>query len=177
MEVHFTEDKASDGSVARVCPSCKKDLSNGLKAMCMFILSSRNCVPCLTGSGLGLLTPDKVTKPCGHIICQPCVTKFMTPQSTDVPDPHASKEEQEQTAAMHGRILCYVCETDVTPRDREEIEGAVDADPENGKKKKSKKKEKENGIRPGLVEVCSEGTGFAGRGGNVATKTGVAFQC
>ena len=101
----------------------------------------------------------------------------MTPQSTDVPDPHASKEEQEQTAAMHGRILCYVCETDVTPRGREEIEGAVDTDPENGKKKKSKKKEKENGIRPGLVEVCSEGTGFAGRGGNVATKTGVAFQC
>jgi len=50
----------------------------------------------------------------------------------------------------------------------------VDAE-HNGKKKKSKK-DKE-GIMPGLVEVCSEGTGFAGRGGNVATKTGVAFQC
>ena len=88
----------------------------------------------------------------------------MTPH--DAPDPHATKEEQEQTAALHGRILCYVCETDVT-----ESKGRDDSG--TGKKKK---KDKE-GIRPGLVEVSSEGTGFAGRGGNVATKTGVAFQC
>lgn len=33
VEVHFTEEKTSDGSVARICPSCKKDLSNGLRAM------------------------------------------------------------------------------------------------------------------------------------------------
>ncbi|RJE18151.1 RING finger domain protein [Aspergillus sclerotialis] len=93
----------------------------------------------------------------------------MTPH--DIPDPHASKEEQEHTASLHGKILCYVCETDVTPDDpRRRSESA------RGKKEKSKKKEKE-GIRPGLVEVCSEGTGFAGRGGNVAKKAGVAFQC
>ncbi|KAI2841943.1 hypothetical protein CBS12448_9636 [Aspergillus niger] len=139
VEVHFTEEKASDGSPARVCPSCKKTLTNGLKAM--------------------------LTKPCGHVICQPCVNKFMTPH--DAPDPHASKEEQEQTAALHGRILCYVCETDVTPSN--------DSNKDSGSGKK-KKKDKE-GIRPGLVEVSSEGTGFAGRGGNVATKSGVAFQC
>lgn len=86
----------------------------------------------------------------------------------DTLDPHASKEEQEQTAALHGKILCYVCETDVTPDDprRNSASG-----------KKSKKKDKDAGIRPGLVAVSSEGTGFAGRGGNVATKTGVAFQC
>ena len=88
----------------------------------------------------------------------------MTPH--DAPDPHATKEEQEQTAALHGRILCYVCETDVTPSSDNKDSGS-------GKKKK---KDKE-GIRPGLVTVSSEGTGFAGRGGNVATKTGVAFQC
>lgn len=80
----------------------------------------------------------------------------------DIPDPHASKEEQEHTAALHGRILCYVCETDVSPHD-----------PASGKKKK---KDKE-GIRPGLVEISAEGTGFSGRGGNIATKKGVAFQC
>lgn len=99
----------------------------------------------------------------------------MTPHG--VPDPHASKEEQEKTAGLLGRILCYVCEADVTPGGppKDDI-AAVDAEHENGKKKKSKKKDKE-GIQPGLVEVCSEGTGFAGRGGNVATKTGVAFQC
>ncbi|PYI08883.1 putative RING finger domain protein [Aspergillus sclerotiicarbonarius CBS 121057] len=138
VEVHFTEEKGSDGSMARVCPSCKKTLTNGLKAM--------------------------LTKPCGHVICQPCVNKFMTPH--DAPDPHASKEEQEQTAALHGRILCYVCETDVTPSSESKDSGSA----------KKKKKDKE-GIRPGLVAVSSEGTGFAGRGGNVATKTGVAFQC
>ncbi|PWY70495.1 hypothetical protein BO70DRAFT_365436 [Aspergillus heteromorphus CBS 117.55] len=138
VEVHFTEEKGSDGSMARVCPSCKKTLTNALKAT--------------------------LTKPCGHVICQPCVKKFMTPH--DAPDPHASKEEQELTAALHGRILCYVCETDVTPT-------ASGEGKDSGKKKK---KDKE-GIRPGLVEVSSEGTGFAGRGGNVATKTGVAFQC
>lgn len=89
----------------------------------------------------------------------------MTPH--DAPDPHATKEEQEQTAALHGRILCYVCETDVTPDSKTRDDSGA------GKKKK---KDKE-GIRPGLVEVSSEGTGFAGRGGNVATKKGVAFQC
>jgi nitric oxide synthase-interacting protein len=42
VEVHFTEEKASDGTVSRVCPSCKKNLSNGLKAM-------RMCDPIRTG--------------------------------------------------------------------------------------------------------------------------------
>ncbi|KAJ5287116.1 hypothetical protein N7478_002802 [Penicillium angulare] len=134
VEVHFTEEKATDGSVSRICPSCKKNLSNGLKAM--------------------------LTKPCGHVICSPCVSKFMTPN--DTPDPHASKEEQE----AHSRILCYVCETDLTEVGEKEKDG----------KKKSKKKDKE-GIKPGLVAISSEGTGFAGGGGNVGTKSGVAFQC
>ncbi|KAF3392737.1 Nitric oxide synthase-interacting protein [Penicillium rolfsii] len=139
VDVHFTEEKAEDGTVSRVCPSCKKNLSNGLKAM--------------------------LTKPCGHVICSPCVGKFMTPH--DVPDPHTSKEEQAKTAALHGLVLCYVCETDVTP---------IPNGDATGSKKKSKKKEKDT-IQPGLVEISSEGTGFAGGGGNVATKTGVAFQC
>ena len=89
----------------------------------------------------------------------------MTPH--DVPDPHASKEELAKTAALHGLVLCYVCETDITPMANGDA---------NGTKKKSKKKEKD-AIHPGLVEISSEGTGFAGGGGNVATKTGVAFQC
>ncbi|KAE8334715.1 hypothetical protein BDV24DRAFT_172163 [Aspergillus arachidicola] len=139
VDVHFTEEKASDGSMARICPSCKKTLTNGLKAM--------------------------LAKPCGHVICSPCVAKFMTPH--DAPDPHATKEEQEQTAALHGLILCYVCEADITPCDSTE----------NGKESGKKKKKDKETIKPGLVEISSEGTGFAGRGGNVATKTGVAFQC
>ncbi|KAJ5122710.1 hypothetical protein N7448_003843 [Penicillium atrosanguineum] len=145
VEVHFTEDKASDGTMARICPSCKKNLSNGLKAM--------------------------LTKPCGHVICSPCVTKFMAPHN-DTPDPHSSKEEQEKAAELHGRVLCYVCETDLSSRDP--TSEKADAD---GGKKKSKKKGKDDAIRPGLVAISSEGTGFAGGGGNVATKKGVAFQC
>ncbi|KAL2808983.1 hypothetical protein BJX63DRAFT_445567 [Aspergillus granulosus] len=143
VDVHFTEEAGADGSMVRVCPSCKKTLTNTFKVM--------------------------LTKPCGHVICKPCVDKFMRPH--DAPDPHATKEEQERTAELHGRILCYVCETDLTSRDptREDRDAA-------GEKKKKKKKDKE-GIQPGLVEISSEGTGFAGRGGNVATKAGVAFQC
>ena len=41
VEVHFTEEKGSDGSMARVCPSCKKTLTNGLKAMRMCLLSTQ----------------------------------------------------------------------------------------------------------------------------------------
>lgn len=35
VDVHFTEEKTDDGTLARVCPSCKKTLTNGLKAMRM----------------------------------------------------------------------------------------------------------------------------------------------
>ncbi|KAL4919535.1 hypothetical protein BDW62DRAFT_216945 [Aspergillus aurantiobrunneus] len=141
VDVHFTEEAAADGAMVRVCPSCKKTLTNTVKVM--------------------------LTKPCGHVICKPCVDKFMTPH--DAPDPHATKEEQEKTAELHGLVLCYVCETSLTSRDPTREDTA-------GEKKKKKKKDKE-GIQPGLVELSSEGTGFAGRGGNVATKKGVAFQC
>lgn len=96
----------------------------------------------------------------------------MTPQ--DVADPHATKEEQAQSAALHGLVLCYVCEADLTPRDSG---NPASKDGSAGSKKKSKKKDKDEAIRPGLVEISSEGTGFAGRGGNVGTKSGVAFQC
>lgn len=92
----------------------------------------------------------------------------------DVTDPHASKEEQAETAALHGRVLCYVCEADLTPQNPDK---STNGNGSAGSKKKSKKKEKDEAIRPGLVEISSEGTGFAGRGGNVGTKSGVAFQC
>lgn len=89
----------------------------------------------------------------------------MTPHGA--PDPHASKEEQEKTAELHGRILCYVCETDLSPREPTK----------DGKSEKKKKKKNKEGIQPGLVGISSEGTGYAGRGGNIAKKSGVAFQC
>lgn len=93
----------------------------------------------------------------------------MTPHEHHVPDPHASKEEQERNAALHGQVLCYVCETDITAKSKPDGDG-------NGISKKSKKKDKE-AIQPGLVAISSEGTGFASKGGNMGKKNGVAFQC
>lgn len=97
--------------------------------------------------------------------------KFMTPSPDQTkPDPHAPKEEQERAAAMQGRMLCYVCETDITPDDVD-VNGAAEGNEHGSGKKSKKKRDKErsgNGIRPGLVEVSSDGTGFAGRGGSIA---------
>jgi nitric oxide synthase-interacting protein len=77
-------------------------------------------------------------------------------------DPHA--EEQ-------GVVRCYVCEEDVTERPLEK-----------GKEKRKDGKEGKDGkekerIKPGLVEIKSEGTGFSGAGSNMVVRDGVAFQC
>ncbi len=128
ITVSFTEEtNAETKSTQRVCPACKKALSNSSKAM--------------------------LTKPCGHVLCKSCVEKFMTVGKGS--DPHTALAEQE-------RLLCYVCETDLT-----EVKG---------KAEKSEKGEKEK-IIPGLVEIKSEGTGFASGGMNKVEKIGVAFQC
>lgn len=77
----------------------------------------------------------------------------MTPSGYD---PHA------EAGTDHNAVACYVCEADLTER--------------NEAKEKEKKGEKEK-IKPGLVEIKSEGTGFASTGGNKVVKDDVAFQC
>lgn len=125
ITINFSEE-APEGAKEkqRICPSCKKALSNSLKAM--------------------------LTKPCGHVICKTCVERFMT--KGEGGDPHAPKEEQE-------KVRCFVCEADVT-----------EVKPKEGKAEKDK-------IRPGLVELRSEGTGFASGGKAKVEKEGIAFQC
>ncbi|TGZ83734.1 hypothetical protein EX30DRAFT_327394 [Ascodesmis nigricans] len=56
IDVHFTEEadeKTKHGDPQRICPSCKKVLSNANKAM---------------------------LARCGHVLCKPCADRFMTPR-------------------------------------------------------------------------------------------------
>ena len=88
-----------------------------------------------------------MAKPCGHVICKPCVDKFMRP----VHDPH---DKSPKT------VTCYVCDADLS-------EG-----------KRSKKDADKDKVRPGLVLIESDGTGFTAGGGIVtAERQGIAFQC
>ncbi|CZT48759.1 related to RING finger domain protein [Rhynchosporium secalis] len=132
IEVAFTEEKdESKKTSQRICPSCKKALSNTSKAM--------------------------LAKPCGHVLCKSCVTKFMTP--TGVHDPHAPDVDQSL-------VSCYVCEADLTERKTKASKAAN----ESGKAEKDK-------VKPGLVEIKCEGTGFASGGTNVVDRLGISFQC
>ncbi|KAL9083771.1 MAG: hypothetical protein Q9165_008381 [Trypethelium subeluteriae] len=131
VTLHFAEEKDSKtGEAVRSCPSCRKALSNATKAI--------------------------LAKPCGHVLCKPCVEKFMQPNTR--PDAHNPDAEL-------GVLRCYVCEADLTDRKKTK---------KDGKDGRENKKER---IQPGIVEMSSDGTGFAGGGQNIAKKKGVAFQC
>lgn len=76
---------------------------------------------------------------------------------TGPPDPHSPD--------LKDHISCYVCEADLSGKA-----------PRKGDKVVAKGAAKD-GAKAGLVEINSEGTGFAGGGKNMAKRQGVAFQC
>lgn len=128
--VNFNEEKSAEtGKKVWTCPSCSKALTNSTKAM--------------------------VAIPCGHVLCKPCVERFLKPEHRHHRDAHDEGPDPET-------VHCYVCDADLTTVPEKDREG--------------KKHKKEKGLKPGLVEIRSEGTGFAGGGKNMVKRQGVAFQ-
>lgn len=84
----------------------------------------------------------------------------MSPDKSPL-DPHASPTKQEG----ENRVVCYVCETDLSGKKAKVKQGDDGVKAEKG------------AVKPGMVELRSEGTGFAGGGDNMIQRKGVAFQC
>lgn len=135
VAVQFNMEKNPEtGKEAATCPSCRKALSNATKAV--------------------------IAIPCGHVLCKPCVERFLKPEHRHHRDAHDEGPEPES-------VHCYVCDADLS---------GVPEKKAKEKEGKKSKKEKEKGPKPGLVELRSEGTGFAGGGKAVVQREGVAFQ-
>ncbi|KAI0906751.1 hypothetical protein F4824DRAFT_426911 [Ustulina deusta] len=114
----------------------------------------RICPSCK--KGLGNSSKAMLAKPCGHVLCGSCVGKFMKPNKHH--DPHATEADA---------LRCYVCDADLTGH----------RGPGRKENHTDQKKDNEK-IRPGLVELRSEGTGYSAGGANQVRKNGVAtFQC
>ena len=106
---------------------------------------------------LSSISKAMLTVPCGHVICKVCVDQFMSPKPPPPIGKHGTAIEEEEP------LLCGVCQTNLTDGKEQRKEG-----------KRSKEKSK---LKLGLVELCNEGTGFAGGGKAVVDKGGIAFQC
>lgn len=135
----------------RSCPACRKALTNASRPV--------------------------LAKPCGHVVCRSCVDQFVRPSKHNDHhhhDPHAPIDSASGSLEGGGGagpplLLCYVCDADLTDR-------GDDNDKSKKKKDKSDKGDKDK-IRPGLVDLRCEGTGFSAGGANQVKKSGVAFQC
>lgn len=134
VSVKFNMEKSTETAKSTpTCPSCRKSLSNATKAM--------------------------IAIPCGHVLCKPCVEKFLRPEHRHHRDAHDEGPEPET-------IHCYVCDADLTSVPY----------PKKDKDSKKTRNDKEKAVKAGLVELQSEGTGFAGGGKAVVKRDGVAFQ-
>ena len=148
-------------------PTNKHNIS--LKSLVTINFKEGTQQPATVAEGKGYICPacDKTLTntlkavmaiPCGHVLCKPCAGKFMSADSAP-PDPHASPTDQQEP-----KVVCYVCEINLTGK-------------EQRKKEIWEKKAEKGAPKAGTVELRSEGTGFAGGGGNMVKAHGTAFQC
>jgi len=113
--------------------------------------TSRTCPSC--DKALSNSSKAVIAKPCGHVLCKSCSDKFQKPP-----------EKSAHEATYDDTVRCYVCQEDITPGSR-------------SKRKDKGSGEKEAKVERGLVELSTDGTGFAGGGKNMVKKHGLAFQC
>jgi nitric oxide synthase-interacting protein len=128
--------------------------------------TARSCPACR--KALSNISKGVLAVPCGHVLCKSCVDKFMAPVMT--PDPH-------NPGAEHGVLRCFVCETNLMEDDAGDASKSGKENGVDGKKSKKRKDKDKDRVKRGLVELRSDGTGFAGGGKNTVEKKGVAFQC
>lgn len=161
ITVNFSEEDESSSASAptnngsssikaktRICPSCKKALTN----------TSR---PMLGASAEG----------CGHVVCGNCVDLFLRVPSS-APGTAAAAARQEIRC-----YVCEADLSGASAISEQQDEGDKDSKHHHHHKDKPKNKLKQHGKRGRLVEISCEGTGFAGGGSNMAKREGVAFQC
>lgn len=88
------------------------------------------------------------------VLAKPCGHVVCKPCAAKFLKP--SEKDAHDKDAEVGIVRCYVCQADLTAR---------------------KKKDGKDGKTEMLVEIASDGTGFAGGGSNMIKRAGVSFQC
>lgn len=161
ITVNFSEEDSTSSSSSsssssataktRICPSCKKALTNTSRPM--------------LGAAAG---GSSEGKGCGHVLCGNCVDLFLLgPGASPAVAGAVAREE----------VRCYVCEADLSGGNGGASAGS---EPQQQHKSKTKAKQNgsSSSSKQGrLLEISCEGTGFAGGGANMAKREGVSFQC
>jgi nitric oxide synthase-interacting protein len=142
---------ASDHEPTRICPSCKKALTNTSRAV--------------------LGTAER----CGHVVCGTCADLFVNDGRGD----GAQAAAEEVSGGSKTRLVsCFVCSADLGGVESVKAQEKGEEQSSGKKHKHNGAHNRPTGPRTGrLVEISCEGTGFAGGGANMTKREGVVFKC